>query len=103
MTSKEAAIDLIRVYVERGDTLDQLRRGQMGSYNSEYGASIGGSIFPAEYHDRIMECPNHLINKVPSTKILVERVGDKVVNEVFTLESIFNLIKNSEPIQLQLV
>lgn len=42
MTAKECAIDLIRVYVERGDSLESLVKGGLGCAGSDYCAHIGG-------------------------------------------------------------
>ncbi len=41
-SAREAAKDLIRRYVVRGDSYDSIRSGQMGSYNDEYNATIKG-------------------------------------------------------------
>lgn len=105
MTAKEIAIKLIKHYVERGDSIKDLQSGQMGSYCGEYKASIGGAIFPEKYHslEEIMKCPKDLIKKVPSSQILVEEVGGKVVNEVFSLAEIYQLIKNKKGLQLSLI
>ena len=105
MTPKEAAIDLIKVYVERGDDIRSLRAGQMGVGGGDYDASIGGAIFPEEYmtFKRVLECPKNLIKKVSTDKILVRKVKGKIINETFSLEEIFNLIKNKKPLQLTLI
>jgi hypothetical protein len=39
MTPRQIAIDLIRKYVERGDSYDQIR-GHMGSHNDRYSAEV---------------------------------------------------------------
>lgn len=39
--ARAAAIQMIRPYVERGDSLESLREGQMGSYNPRYRCVIG--------------------------------------------------------------
>jgi len=106
MTPKEAAIDLIKRYVERGDSIKDLRSGQMGSYSGRYKASIGGSIFPPECHGglkKIMSCPKDSIKKVSSDKILVEEVGGKLVNEVFNLSEIYQIIQGKKGLQLSLI
>lgn len=46
MTAREAAKDLIRVYVLRGDSIEQLVAGGMARLWPEYCAQIGGSICP---------------------------------------------------------
>ena len=107
MTPKEAAIDLIRAYVERGDTLESLRAGQMGCYGDDYKASIGGSIFPIDTRKctmkELLEIPKERIKKVGNDKILVERFSGKLVNEVFSLQEIFSIIKQNKPLQISLI
>src|ERR1700761_2829905 len=41
--AREAAIDLIEYYVKRGDSLESLRKGALGSHSDEYSASISGN------------------------------------------------------------
>lgn len=105
MTPKEAAIDLIKHYVERGDSISNLRSSWMYVAGGRYTASIGGSIFPKEYHEKgnFLECPNSQIQRVGSDKILVKEVDGKIVNEVFSLYEIFQIIKNKKGIQLSLI
>jgi hypothetical protein len=43
--AKAAAIDLIRVYVLRGDSYQSLKESWMGSYGRGYAASIGVAGF----------------------------------------------------------
>jgi len=78
MTPREAAIKLIRVYVDRGDTLEDLAKSQLGHMSQEFSAGIGG--FLAE-------------RNIGRNKILVKKVKGKTVNEVFSLTEIFNEIK----------
>lgn len=65
-SAREAAKDLIRRYVVRGDSYESIRSGQMGSYNDEYNATIKGK------------------------KIEVSEVKGKASDWNFTLQSIFN-------------
>ena len=62
----DCAKDLIRSYVHRGDSLESLKSGQMGSYNGTYGASIR------------------------SGKILVTEIKNHKVDFSFSLEKVFN-------------
>ena len=80
-TAREAAKDLIRSYVERGDTVDQLARGRTGSYSDEYCAQIGG------YVDG---------KNIGNQKIIVRKVKNKKFEppEIFSLQKIFDEIKN---------
>jgi coenzyme F420-reducing hydrogenase alpha subunit len=105
MTAKEAAIDLIRYKVERGDDMASISRSLMGVAGGKYTASVGGYIFPidCDTREKLLKCPKEAIKKVPSSKILVEEVGGKIVNEVFTLAEIYNIIKNKKSIQLSLI
>lgn len=106
MTPKEAAIDLIEHYVKRGDSIEDLRKSWMSAHGGSYSASIGGAIFPPECHggyQEIMTCPKEKIKKVGSDKILVEEVGGKLVNEVFSIYEIFGIIKNGKGLQLSLI
>jgi hypothetical protein len=43
--ARECAKDLIRVYVERGDTLNQITQGHMGRFSSEYEVQIGATVY----------------------------------------------------------
>lgn len=65
---REAAKRLIYGYVERGDSVDQLKRGQTGRYSPDFAATIKGN------------------------KIIVERLGTKKVDFSFPLQSIYNEI-----------
>ncbi len=67
-SARQVAKNLIYVYVERGDTVEQLRSGQMGRHGSDSSASIKGN------------------------KILVESIGKKKVNFSFPIQSIYNEI-----------
>ncbi len=78
MTTKEVAKDLIRVYVERGDTLKQIADGLLGVYCEDYSAHIGGYS------------KGKTISKY---QLCVARIGKEEIFEVFKLEEIFNEIK----------
>jgi hypothetical protein len=67
-SAREVAKMLIYGYVERGDTVEQLRAGQMGSHNGEFSASI------------------------KSNKIHVSEIKNKKVDFYFPLQSIYNEI-----------
>lgn len=89
-TAKRAAIDLIRAYVERGDSLKSIQGGYLGSYSPEYHASIGGMIF-------LSDKSGESVKKIPPTKILVKTIGSKTVNKVFSLKDIYDEIKSAPP------
>lgn len=67
-SARQVAKNLIYSYVERGDTVDHLKSGQMGRHGSDSSASIKGN------------------------KILVESIGRKKANFSFPLQSIYNEI-----------
>jgi len=66
--ARNAAKRLIYQYVERGDSVEELRAGQTGRYGPDFGATIKGN------------------------KIFVERLGSKKVDYSFPLQSIYNEI-----------
>ena len=80
-TALEAAIALIEYYVLRGDSEESLRAGCMGCYCGSWSACISGFMNGKKY---------------PSTKILVEKVDDKIVNEVFSLPAIIAIIRSGK-------
>ncbi len=67
-TAREAAKDLIKHYVLRGDSYENIKNGKTGSYNYEYHASIVGN------------------------KIEVTAIKGKTTDWKFTLQSIYNEI-----------
>jgi len=71
-TAKEAAKDLIRPYVLRGDSIKHLKDSYMGSTNSEYSASIRGN------------------------KITVDRVNGSKVNESFSLDKLYKEVASEK-------
>ncbi len=78
ITPFEVAVDLVRTYAERGDDVDQFKKGGLGHYGSTYHASVGGFIWledePKEADGRVKH------KKVPNTKIIVSKIGKKLVN-----------------------
>lgn len=83
LTPREAAKDLISVYVERGDSLESLRAGYQGTSGEDYYACIGGYVG---------EFPN--LKKVSNDKIVVSRIGSqKIEPQIFSLVELFNEIK----------
>ena len=77
MTTREAAIDLIKVYVLRGETIAQLKASQQGALLTGYHASIGGFINNKKYN---------------TDHIIVYKVDDKEVNMIFKLKDIYDSI-----------
>lgn len=79
--AKTIAIDFIKDYVERGDTLKSLKDGQGGSSSSEYSVSIGG------YANK---------KRVSSDKIVVTRMNGKdlAIPKIFSLKELYDEIKS---------
>ncbi|MBS1629529.1 MAG: hypothetical protein JST27_05680 [Bacteroidetes bacterium] len=67
--ARAVAVALVRPYVERGETVEQLRKSHLGTSNGSGSAQIKGN------------------------KIIVDRVAEKKVNISFSLSSIFSEIK----------
>ena len=83
-TPREAAIDLIRAYVERGDNIESLREGYMGACGDDYHAQIGGYAG---------ELPNLI--KVKSDKIAVSKINGQIIEpQIFSLQELFDEIKS---------
>lgn len=80
-TAKDAAKDLIRDYVLRGDSLESLKSGQGGSFNGRYNAQIGG------YQDGI---------NIGANKIQVSKLNGKDVSEVFSLKKLFDEVSTEK-------
>ena len=81
LTAHQVAINLVKAYAERGDDVDQFRGGQLGSYGSGHGASVGGYV-------------NH--KRYPTTKIVVSKVNGEEVEEIFSLYEIWNEVLQSK-------
>src|SRR5260221_1068452 len=89
MTAREAAINLIRYCVMRGDTVKELAYGSMGHCGSDYKAQIGGYM----WRDADVKKPDSKPYKhLSNYQIGVEKVGEVEVMEVFSLKEIYNEI-----------
>lgn len=86
MTAREAAKDLVRVCVLRGDTIKQLSDGMMGFCSDAYHACIGGYIF------NNLGKENETSRKVGKYQIGVEKVGSAECMQVFSLQEIYDEI-----------
>lgn len=71
--ARDAAIDLIRSYVERGDSIEELKKSMMGYAGDGYSAMIKGS------------------------KVIVHQLDGKAVNFSFPLQSLYNEILEELP------
>ena len=88
LTPREAAKRLIRTYVLRGETQEQLRNSHMGSWNSEYRASIGGACFRVTEDGKF-----ETVRQFKTSQIGVTRIADEVVCEIFPLKDIYEEIQ----------
>lgn len=79
MNPKKTAINLIKVYVERGENIKDLKSGMIGNFSSDSHAQISGWIKDKRYS---------------SDYIIVERTNGKDCMEVFKLKDIYEEIKN---------
>ncbi len=86
MTAREAAKKLIRVYVLRGDTIEQLASGMLGSFGGEYDAQIGGYIF------NNFQKSNQVSKKLGRYQIGVSEINGVECMEIFSLHEIYNEI-----------
>lgn len=83
MTPREAAKDLIRVYVERGDSFEHLKASYLGAYCEEYSAHIGGYVG---------DLPN--LVKIKSDEIGVEKINGRTITpQIFSLRELYEEIK----------
>lgn len=83
LTPREVAKDLIKFYVERGDSLESLQCGFMGAY-TDYHAQIGGYAG---------ELPNLI--KVKSDKIAVSKINGQIIEpHIFSLKELFDELKS---------
>ena len=83
MTPKEVAIKLVRNYAERGDDVEQFRKGGLGHYGSDAQVSVGGYMWDKNGNE---------LERVPNTKILVAKIKGKLVNQTFSLYEIWEEI-----------
>lgn len=82
VTARDAAKDLVRAYVLRGDSIESLKAGMLGSWNDEYHAQIGGYV-------------NGKKNR--ADQIAVLELNGKKVSEIFSLKELYDEIKNEGP------
>lgn len=68
---------MIRPYVERGETISQLKSGLLGSYNQNYHGSISGYIKDKKYS---------------SDYIIISQIHNDKVNYVFKLSDVYNSV-----------
>ncbi|MDQ2753398.1 MAG: hypothetical protein M3R72_10295 [Bacteroidota bacterium] len=88
MTARECAKDLIRHYVLRGDTVNDLANGGLGSYNDQYSACIGGAIW------NNFQREGQKVIYLKRYQIGIEKIGEEEVLKIFSLLEVYNEIIN---------
>jgi hypothetical protein len=89
-TPREATKRLIRHYVLRGHSEERLRLSHMGSWNHEFRASIGGTIFHTLPDDGSLET----VRSFKTTHIGVSSVNGVECAEIFPLKEIYEEIRH---------
>lgn len=86
-TARDAAKDLIRPYVKRGDEEQWLREGRMGSYSDRYAASIGGVVRK-----------DGKVKGIGPDRIVVERLGDRMIEPpaLYSLHELYQEIQDED-------
>lgn len=109
ITPFEVAVDLIRVYAERGDDVESFKLGGLGFYGSDYHASIGGSTRPLDYYKEMKakkfskdiekSSMQHMkiLHKYPGksypkTKIVIQTINGEPVNEIFSIYKVWDYV-----------
>lgn len=102
----ELAKWLIRSEVLRGDEISHIRGTQAYSGGPGYSVSIGGAMYSVRSHERMdlahgkgykafaracqVEC------SVPTSKILVAKAKNKIVNQVYSLAEIYRMVEREQ-------
>lgn len=90
ITPFKVAVDLIRAYAERGDDVDQFRKGGLGYGGGGTSVSVGGFMW---LEDEPKGKDGRTKNKkIPNTKIIVAKIDGKLVNEVFDLYKVWDYV-----------
>ena len=76
MTPFELAKYLIKTEVERGDSIEDIMSSQHGMGGPGYHMSIGGGVL-----------------RIKNDKILVNEAHGKIINKIFSLREIYNIVK----------
>lgn len=80
-TPLELAKYLIKTEVERGDSIGSIMSSQQGMGGPGYHMSIGGWT------------PE---NRIKNDKILVSEAQGKIINKIFSLREIYNMVKKEQ-------
>ena len=85
----EVAKDLIRTeVVDYGYTIKQIMAGQQGSYRGGNDAQVGGWMWTEDNKGQKTSD-----KRVGTNKILVRKAGGKLVNKIFSLTEVYNVLK----------
>ena len=88
ITPLELAKDLIFNDVIKGSTIKEIKSGQQGSCGPGYDAQIGGWIWT---EDRRGQKTSD--KRMSTDNILVRKASGKLINKIFSLREIYNLVK----------
>lgn len=91
MTPRDCAKDLIRVYVERGDSVEQLAAGMLGVVSDKYDAQIGGYAATPECD---LEADIWKPVKLKRFQLAVTEIKGKACLHIFDLYELYAEIKN---------
>lgn len=81
MEAREVAIKLIKPYVRRGDSLDNLISGQLGFGSMEYSAGIGGYVNG---------------KPIKRDELAITRVNGKECVHIFKVKKLYDEIKSGQ-------
>ena len=88
MTPLELAKALIYNDIVNGATIQQIKAGQQGSYGHGYNVQVGGWIWNEDNKGQKTSD-----KRIPTDKIVVREANGKLINKIFSLKEIYNLIK----------
>jgi len=97
MTARDCAKDLIRAYVERGDSVESLADGMLGYASSEYHAQIGSYAATPECD---LEAGIWKPVKLKRTQLAVTEINGTACLHIFDLYALYDEIRNGEQMSL---
>jgi hypothetical protein len=83
------AMNFIKVYVIRGDSIEELQRGCMSSWGDDGKVSIGGYYWGGKGKWVL----GKKLTKLKADEIVVEQVGSRQCSEVFKLIEVFEAVE----------
>lgn len=79
MTVREYAINMVKPYIERGDSIEHMKSGQMGVYSDSQSCQIGGYVDNKHYSNDFVISKNRRTGEIGVFKLkdLYEEVLSK--------------------------